>query len=96
MIEEVTRSQLKKKEENCKKLEARIISLRKELEKTTNQLSRSLKFGKSTKKLDNILRYQRSPFIKLGLGYDKKQQTLEGDASTKATKPSKKENEEKP
>jgi capsule polysaccharide export protein KpsE/RkpR len=69
-IEEVVRSQLKEKEENCEKLEAEIVSLRKELEKTTNQLSRSLKFGKSTEILDNILSYQRSPFIKTGLGYE--------------------------
>jgi hypothetical protein len=75
MIEEVVRSQLKEKEENCEKLEAEIVSLRKELEKTTDQLSRSLKFGKSTEILDNILSYQRSPFIKTGLGYDEKQKT---------------------
>jgi hypothetical protein len=34
MIEEVMRSQLKEKGENCEKLEAEIVSLRKELEKT--------------------------------------------------------------
>jgi hypothetical protein len=45
--------------------------------------------------LDNILNFQRSPFIKTGLGYDKKQKTPKGDASTKVTKPSEKENEEK-
>jgi hypothetical protein len=95
-IEEVVRSQLKEKEENCKKLEAEIISLRKELEKTIDQLNRSLKFGKSTEILDNILSFQRSPFIKTGLGYNEKQKTPEGDASTKVTKPSEKENEEKP
>jgi hypothetical protein len=57
MIEELVRNQLKEKEENCEKLEAEIISLRKELEKTIDLLSRSLKFGKSTKILDNILNY---------------------------------------
>jgi protein subunit release factor B len=93
MIEEVVRSQLKEKEENCEKLEAEIVSLRKELEKTTDQLNRSLKFGKSNEILDNILSYQRSPFIKIGLGYEEKQNTLEGDANTKVTKPSEKENE---
>jgi hypothetical protein len=92
----VVRSQLKEKEENCEKLEAEIVSLRKELEKTIDQLNRSLKFGKSTEILDNILSFQRSPFIKTGLGYDEKQKTPEGDASTKVTKPSKKENEENP
>jgi hypothetical protein len=52
-----------------------------------------LKFGKSTEILDNILSYQRSPFIKTGLGYDEKQKTPKGDASTKVIKPSEKENE---
>jgi chromosome segregation ATPase len=70
---EVVRIELKEKEENCEKLEDKIISLRKELEKTTNQLSKILKFGKSTEMLDDILIYQRSPFIKMTLGYDEKQ-----------------------
>jgi hypothetical protein len=47
-IEEVARSQLKENEENCEKLKAEIVSLRKELEKTTNHLNIILKFGKST------------------------------------------------
>jgi uncharacterized protein (UPF0335 family) len=71
-IEEVVRSQLKENEEKCEKLEVEIISLIKELEKTTYQWSRSLKFGKSTEILDNILSYQRSPLINTGLGYKKK------------------------
>jgi hypothetical protein len=47
-----------------------------------------LKFGKSIGILDNILSFQRSPFIIIGLGYEEKQNTLEGDASIKVTKPS--------
>jgi hypothetical protein len=62
------RSQLKEKEENCENVEEKIVSLRKELEKTTDQLNRSLIFGKSTKILDNTLSFQRSPLIKIGLG----------------------------
>jgi hypothetical protein len=88
MIEEVVRNQLKENEENCEKLEGEIVSLRKELEKTTNQLSIRLKFEKSTKILYNILNYQRSPFIKISISYDEKQKTPDGDASTKVTKPS--------
>jgi hypothetical protein len=72
MIDEVVRIQLKEKKENCEKPEDGIISLRKELEKTIDQLSRSLKFGKSIKILDNIIIHQRSPFIKTGLGYNEK------------------------
>jgi hypothetical protein len=71
-IEEVVKSQLKEKEENCKKLEVEIISLGIELEKTTDHLSRILKFGKSNEILDIILSHQRSPFIKIGIGYNKK------------------------
>jgi hypothetical protein len=92
----VVRIQLKENEENYEKLKAGIVSLSKELEKKTDQLSRSLKFGKSNEILDNILHHQRSPFIKTGLVYDEKQNTHEGDASTKVTKPSKKENDENP
>jgi uncharacterized protein involved in exopolysaccharide biosynthesis len=86
---------LKEKEENCKKLEVEIISLRKELEKTIDRLNRILKFGKNTKILDNILSFQRSPFIKIGLGYDEKQKTPKGDENIKVAEPSKKEMEEK-
>jgi hypothetical protein len=95
-IEEVVRIQLKEKEDNCQKIEDEIVSLRKELEKTTDQLNRSLKFGKNTEILYNIFSFQRSPFIKIGLGYDEKQKNLEGDASTKVTKALEKENDEKP
>jgi hypothetical protein len=80
-------SHLKEKEENCKQLEVETVSLRKELEKTIDQLSRSLKFGRSIETLDNILNYQRSPFIKTCLGYHEKQNTLEEYANTKVTKP---------
>jgi hypothetical protein len=92
----VVRSHLKEKEEKCENVEAEIVSLRKDLEKIIDRLNRILKFGKSTKILDNILSFQKSPFIKTGLGYVEKQNTPEGDTSTKVTKPSKKENEENP
>jgi hypothetical protein len=61
---------LKKNEENCEELEYEIVSLRKDLEKSTAQLNRSLKFEKGTKILDDIINCQRSPFIKIGLRYD--------------------------
>jgi chromosomal replication initiation ATPase DnaA len=70
MVEEVVRIHLKKKEENYKELESTIVSSRKELEKTTIKLNRSLNFEKSIETLDNIINCQRSPFIKTGLGYD--------------------------
>jgi hypothetical protein len=64
------RIQLKKKEENCEELESEIVSLRKDLEKSTAKLNISLKFEKSTGILGDIINFQRSPFIKTGLGYD--------------------------
>jgi len=61
---------LKENEQNCEKLNTEMVSLRKELEKTIDQLNRSLNFENSTQILDNVLSHQRSPFIKKGLGYD--------------------------
>jgi hypothetical protein len=69
-MEEVVRIHLKKKEENCEDLEFEIASLIKKLKKTTIKLIRILKFEKSTKILYDIINFQRSPFIKTGLGYD--------------------------
>jgi hypothetical protein len=43
-----------------------------------------MKFEKSTTVLDEILNYQRSPLIKIGLGYDNNQNTLEEDESSKS------------
>jgi hypothetical protein len=84
----VVRIQLKEKEENCENLEAKIFFSRKKLQKTTNRLNRILKFGKSTKMLDNILSFQSSPFTNTCIFYDDKQNTTKGDASIKFTNPS--------
>jgi hypothetical protein len=92
-IEEVVKIKLKEKEENCKNLEVEHVSLRKDLENSTAQLNRSLKFEKSFKTLDHIIHFQRSSFIKMGLGYDKSYMTTKEDP--KAPGPSKKVNEEK-
>ena len=70
--EKVVRIQLKENDEICDKLESEIILLRKELEKSTAQLNRSLKFGKGAI-LDDIINFQNSPNIKIGLGYDNSQ-----------------------
>jgi len=69
------RRQLHEKEENCKNIEAEIVSLIKELKKTVDQLNIILKFGKSNEILDNILILQRSPLIKISLGYNKNKRT---------------------
>jgi hypothetical protein len=71
-MEEVVIIQLKENEGNCKKIEAKIVFLRKELDKSTTQLNRRLKFEKSTEILDDVVKCQISPLIKIGLGYDKR------------------------
>ena len=55
IIEEAIRCQLDEKKEICEKTEAKNVFLRKELEKTSDQL----KFGIITKVIDGILNYQR-------------------------------------
>jgi hypothetical protein len=52
-----------------------------------------LKFEKNTRILHDIIKYQRSPLIKTGLGYDKSQMTTKEDS--KAIEPPKKVNEGK-
>ena len=63
------------------------------MENSTAQLNITLKFEKSAKTLDHIINYQRSPFIKMVLGYDNTQMTTK--ENPKATGPSRKVNEEK-
>ena len=63
--------------ETNEKLEAKVVFLRKELEKTIDQL----KFWKSTKILDGLLNYRRSSFDKVGLGYNQDQNTFDEDSS---------------
>jgi hypothetical protein len=83
------RTREKKNEIKGRKLqEVEIVSLINEVEKTTDQLNIRLKFRKSTGILDNIISFQRSSFIKKGLGYDEKQNKTKGYASTRVTKPS--------
>ena len=79
------RSQLKEKEEICENLESKVVWLRKELENPNSQLHKILK---SIETLNEILSYQRLPFIKTSLGYYEIQKTPEEDTS--------KENEENP
>ena len=65
------RSRLNEKEENCEKIKAEVVFLRKDLEKTYDQLD----FGKSTKIVGDILNYQRLCFDQTWLGYNWEQKT---------------------
>jgi hypothetical protein len=52
-------NQIKEKDNICEKLEAKIVSLRKYLEKSKTQMN--IKFVRGSEILDNILNNQRSP-----------------------------------
>jgi len=58
--------QLVEKEKHNEKLECEIVGLRKDLEKMK---SLNIRFAKGSKILNEIIKVQRSPLIKTGLGY---------------------------
>ena len=60
------KNQLIEKENNKEKLECEIVSLRKELEKIKTL---NLRFAKGSEMLDEIIKVQHSPLMKIGLGY---------------------------
>jgi hypothetical protein len=63
------RNQLNKNEELCHKLEAKVVNIRKKVEKSNTQI----KFLNISMTLDEILDSQRSPNDKSGLGYNKEE-----------------------
>ena len=63
---ETLKNQLEEKEKHNEKLECEVVSLRKELEKVKTL---NLRFDKGSETLDEIIKVQRSPLIKTGLGY---------------------------
>ena len=60
------KKQLIKKEKHSEKLECEIVNLRKELEKIEIL---NLRFAKGSETLDEIIKVQHSPLMKIGLGY---------------------------
>jgi hypothetical protein len=84
-IEELLKSKINEKEESCCKLEAKIVDLRKKVEKSN-------KFLNISRILDEILESQRSPCDKSGLGYKVEATHVEESTSKKhELSPSKKE-----
>ena len=71
-------NQIKEKENRCGKLEEKIVSLRKDLEKSKTQI----KFIKGFETIDNILNNQRSSYDKKRLGYKKSLKIVKGESST--------------
>ena len=66
MIIDTLTYQLAEKEKHNEKLECEIFRLRKDLEKTK---SLNLRFAKGSETLNEFIKVQRSPLIKIGLGY---------------------------
>ena len=66
MIIDTLTFQLAKREKHNEKLECEIVGIRKDLEKTK---SLNLRFAKGSETLDEIIKVQRSPMIKIGFGY---------------------------
>ena len=66
IIIETLKNQLEVKEKHNEKLECEVVDLRKELGKVKTL---NLRFAKGSETLDEIIKVQRSPLIKTGLGY---------------------------
>ena len=54
----------------CERLEEEVVSLRKKLEKSQRELLMNTPQMKSSGQLDHIIKAQRSPLIKAGIGYE--------------------------
>ena len=69
-VEDTLLQQMREKSLECEKLEEEVVSLRKKLEKAQRELLMNTPQMKSTRQLDQILKAQRSPLIKAGIGYE--------------------------
>jgi len=66
MVIDTLTHQLTEREKHNEESECEVVGLRKELEETK---SLNLRFYKGSETLDEIIKFQRSPLIKTGLGY---------------------------
>ena len=73
-IEESMKLHLEEKDKTNQRLEMKIVSLRKKIEKSKAHV----KFNESSVILDEILKCQRSPLDTSGLGYKKEEDKSEG------------------
>ena len=81
MIIDTLTYQLAEKEKHNEKLECEIVGLRKDLEKTK---SLNIRFAKGLETLNEIIKVQHSPLIKIGLGYtEEASQSQKPSTSTK-------------
>ena len=70
MIIDTLTFQLSKRGKHNEKLQCEIVGLRKDIEKTK---ALNLRFVKGSENLDEIIKVQRSPLIKTGLGYNEEE-----------------------
>ena len=69
-IKDTLLQQMREKNLECEKLEEEVVNLRKKLEKAQRDLLMNTPQMKSSGQLDQILKAQRSPLIKAGIGYE--------------------------
>jgi len=82
MIIDTLTYQLAEKEKHNEKLECEIVGIRKDLEKTK---SLNLRFAKGSETLDEIIKVQCSPLIKISIGYtEESSQSQKPSTSTKS------------
>jgi uncharacterized HAD superfamily protein len=78
-VEELLNNQVNEKEESCHKLEAKVVDLRKKVEKSNTHVN----FMNTSTILNEILDSQRSPNDKSSLGHNKEDTHLEASTSKK-------------
>eukprot|EP00253_Pinus_taeda_P030947 PITA_30947 len=81
MIIDTLQFQLAKSEKHHEKLECEIVGLRKEIEKTK---ALNLRFVKGYEMLDEIIKVQRSPLIKIGMGYSEEASQAQKPSTSKS------------
>ena len=68
-IEDIIKQQLRKGKNSCESLEEVVIA-RKELEKFQALYHQNLSIIRASEEVNNILSKQRSPWLKIGIGYE--------------------------
>ena len=81
MIIDTLQFQLDEKEKYHEKLDCEIVGLRKEIEKTK---ALNIRFSKGSETLDEIIKVQRSPLIKTGLGYNEESSQVHKPSTSKS------------
>eukprot|EP00253_Pinus_taeda_P001772 PITA_01772 len=81
MIIDTLTFQFAEREKHNEKLECEIVGLRKDIEKSK---ALNLRFAKGSETLDEIIKVQRSPLIKTGLGYTEEASQAQKPSTSKS------------